>query len=315
MKSYIGKRLLQAVIVLLGATLLIYALVFAMPGDPALAIVGEKNQHNQALINQVRAQYNLDKPFILQYLLFMKGVFTLNFGNAMQFGHQPVINLIGQAFPATICLALLAFAFELVIGIVVGVVAGIKRGGIFDQTVLILTLVLIAVPTFVTGFIARLFFGVDWKLLPPTVDNNLDFIHLLMPALILASVSIANIVRLTRNEVSTNLSADYVQTAKAKGLSKIRITFVHVLRNSLIPVVTYLGADLGALMGGAVVTETVFNVHGIGNLLYKAIPQGDGPLIVSIVTILVLIFVISNLLVDILYAFLDPRIRYGKGEN
>ncbi|WP_416517910.1 ABC transporter permease [Bifidobacterium asteroides] len=308
MGKYLLRRILQMIPVVLGTTLLIYALVFALPGDPVAAMFGDKPV-NQAVAAQIRSEYNLDKPFIVQYLLFLKNALTLNFGNT--FAGQPVISVIGRAFPVTIKLALMAFVFEGIFGVIFGIIGGLTKGKWSDNIILVLSLLLISVPTFVTGFILQYLFGVKWKLLPATAGANPGFIDLLMPAIVLGSVSMASIIRLTRTEITSNISEDYVRTARAKGMSNRSVIMRHVLRNSLIPVVTYLGADIGGLMGGAMITERIFNIQGVGNTLYQAILRGEGTLVVSIVTILVLIFVITSLLVDLLYAVLDPRIRYA----
>ncbi len=308
MGKYLLRRILQMIPVVLGTTLLIYALVFALPGDPVAAMFGDKPV-NQAVAAQIRSEYNLDKPFIVQYVLFLKNALTLNFGNT--FAGQPVISVIGRAFPVTIKLALMAFVFEGIFGVIFGIIGGLTKGKWSDNIILVLSLLLISVPTFVTGFILQYLFGVKWKLLPATAGANPGFIDLLMPAIVLGSVSMASIIRLTRTEITSNISEDYVRTARAKGMSNRSVIVRHVLRNSLIPVVTYLGADIGGLMGGAMITERIFNIQGVGNTLYQAILRGEGTLVVSIVTILVLIFVITSLLVDLLYAVLDPRIRYA----
>jgi oligopeptide transport system permease protein len=308
MGKYLLRRILQMIPVVLGTTLLVYALVFALPGDPVKAMFGDKPV-NEAVAAQIRAEYNLDKPFFIQYLLFLKNALTLDFGQT--FAGQPVISEIGRAFPVTIKLAIMAFCFEAIFGVIFGIVSGLKKGKWYDQVILIVSLLLISVPTFVTGFLGQYFIGVKWSILPVTAGSNPGFLDLLMPAMVLGSVSMAYIIRLTRSEVSSNLSEDYVRTARAKGMSNRSVLARHVLRNSLIPVVTYLGQDLGALMGGAMISETIFNIHGIGYLTYQSILKGESNLVVSIVTILVLIFVVSNLLVDMLYAALDPRIRYA----
>ncbi|BDR54820.1 peptide ABC transporter permease [Bombiscardovia apis] len=308
MGKYLLRRILQMIPVVLGTTLLIYALVFALPGDPVAAMFGDKPV-NQAVAAQIRSEYNLDKPFFVQYFLFLKNALTLNFGNT--FAGQPVISVIGRAFPVTIRLALMAFVFEGIFGILFGIVAGLTKGKWSDQIILIISLLLISVPTFVTGFILQYLFGVKWHILPATAGAQPGFMDLLMPAIVLGSVSMASIIRLTRTEISTNISEDYVRTARAKGMSNFQVTVRHILRNSLIPVVTYLGADIGGLMGGAMITERIFNIQGVGNTLYQAILRGEGTLVVSIVTIMVMIFVVCSLVVDLLYAVLDPRIRYA----
>ena len=308
MLRYIGRRLLQVIPVFLGATFLIYAMVFAMPGDPVAALAGERNL-SPAVIAQIRAQYHLDQPFLTQYLLYLKGILVGDFGTT--FSHQPVTQVMAQAFPVTIKLSLMALVIEGVLGVVVGTLAGLRRGGFFDATVLVVSLTVIAVPTFVTGFVMQFLVGIKAGWLPATAGSSPGVTDLLMPAIVLSAVSFAYVLRLTRTEVSENLGADHVRTARAKGLGRTRVATHHVLRNSLIPVVTFLGADLGALMGGAIVTEGIFNIHGVGGTLYKAITQGQGSTVVSFTTVLILVFIVSNLLVDLLYAALDPRIRYA----
>lgn len=293
--------------VLLGTTLLIYAMVFAMPGDPVTALFGDKPV-NENVADQIRAEYNLDEPFIVQYLLFLKGLVVGDFG--ITFSGQPVIDVITRVFPTTVKLAFMALIIEMVFGIAIGVVAGIRKGKFFDSTVLMLSLVVIAIPTFVLGFVGQFVFGIELGWFPATA-RDASIGSLLMPAVVLAGVSLAYVIRLTRTSIVENLTADHVRTAKAKGLSGSRVTTVHVLRNSLIPVVTFLGADLGTLMGGAIVTENIFAVDGVGSALYDAILRSEGTTVVAIVTLLVIVYIFANLLVDLLYAVLDPRIRYA----
>ena len=306
---YIGRRLLQLIPVFFGATFLIYLMVFALPGDPIAALFGGKTPP-PAVIDALRAQYNLDKPFIVQYLIWVGGVFTGDFGIA--YNGQAVSEIMARAFPLTAKLAILALVFEAIIGITVGLVAGLRKGGVFDTVSLIVSLLLISVPTFVVGFLIQYIFGVELRLIPTSVSANAGISAYIAPAFVLASVSIANILRLTRSSVAENMGADFVRTASAKGLSRGRVIRVHILRNSLIPVVTSLGIDLGALMVGAIVTEGIFNIPGVGGTVYQAVIRGEGPTVVSFVAVMVIIFMLANLLVDILYAVLDPRIRYGK---
>ena len=307
MLRYVGHRLLQMIPVFFGATLLIYALVFLMPGDPVQALGGDRGL-SAAAEARVRAEYNLDKPFIVQYLLYLKGVFSLDFGTT--FSGRPVTEVMAHAFPVTIKLAVMALVFETIFGVAFGVIAGIRRGGIFDSTVLVMSLFVIAVPSFVIGFVLQFVVGVKWKLLPVTVGANDSFQALLMPAIVLGALSFAYILRLTRQSVSENLTADYVRTARAKGLSSGAVMGRHVLRNSLIPVVTYIGADLGALMAGAIVTEGIFGINGVGGTMYQAILKGEPTTVVSFTMVLIIVYIVANLLVDLLYALLDPRIRY-----
>jgi len=308
MAWYIGRRVLQMIPVFLGATLLIYAMVFALPGDPVLALGGDRGL-NPAVAAQIRADFNLDKPFFVQYLLYLKGILTLDFGTT--FSGREVIDVMRQVFPVTFQLAIMALIFEGFFGIALGLVAGLRKGGLFDASVLLVSLFVIALPTFVIGFVLQFAVGVKLRWLPPTVGGNVTIETLAMPAIVLGAVSFAYVLRLTRTSVAENLTADFVRTATAKGLSRNRVVNVHVLRNSLIPVVTFLGADLGGLMAGAIVTEGIFNIPGVGNALYKAILQGQAPTVVSLVTVLVVIYIVANLFVDLLYAALDPRIRYA----
>ena len=196
--------------------------------------------------------------------------------------------VLAHAFPVTIRLALIAVAVEAVLGVGFGVIAGLRQGGVFDATVLITGLVIIAIPIFVLGFLAQFVFGVRLGIAPVTVGGRATFGRMLLPGIVLGSVSFAYVVRLTRSAVAANAHTDYVRTATAKGLSRPRVVTVHILRNSLIPVVTFLGADLGALMGGAIMTEGIFNIHGVGGVLYQAVTRQEAPTVVSIVTVLVL---------------------------
>lgn len=305
---YVGKRLLQLIPVFLGATFLIYAMVFLTPGDPVLALAGEKAADPDVL-DSIREQYNLDKPFLVQYLLFLGGVFRGDLG--MTFSNRPVVDVLAEAFPITIKLALMALAIEIIFGIGFGIIAGLKKGSWFDSTLLVVSLVIIAVPIFVIGFVGQFLFGIQWGIVPPTVGSNASFQRLLLPAAVLGLVSFAYVLRLTRSEIAQNLHADFVRTAQSRGLPRWAVIRNHVIRNSMIPVVTFIGADLAALMGGAIVTEGIFNIHGVGGLVFQAVNLGESPTVVSVVTVLVVIFVVSNLLIDLLYALLDPRIRYA----
>lgn len=306
---YAGRRFLQMIPVFFGATFLIYFMVFAVPGDPIAALYGDRPPA-PGVIELLRAEYNLDKPFIVQYLLYIGGLFQGDFGTT--FSGRPVADVMAQAFPITARLAMLALAIEAFFGIIVGLVAGLRKGKLFDASALVISLLLISVPTFVVGFVLQLVFGIQLGWARTTVSGDAPWNELIMPAIVLASVSFAYIVRLTRASVADNLGADFVRTATAKGLSRRRVVTVHVLRNSLVPVVTYLGVDIGSLMVGAIVTEGIFNINGVGGTVYRAITLGEGPTVVSFVAVMVIIFVLANLLVDLLYAALDPRIRYAK---
>ncbi|WP_406136809.1 ABC transporter permease [Streptomyces sp. NBC_01089] len=307
MGRYVIRRLLQMIPVFIGATLLIFLMVNVM-GDPVAGLCGDR-ACDPATAAQLRREFGLDKPVWQQYLTYMGNVFTGDFGTA--FNGQKVTDLMGSAFPVTIRLTIVAIIFEVIIGIAFGVITGLRRGRPVDSTVLLLTLIVISVPTFVTGLLAQLLLGVKWGLIKPAVSPEAPFNELILPGLVLASVSLAYVTRLTRTSIAENRRADYVRTATAKGLPRRRIIIRHLLRNSLIPVVTFIGTDIGALMGGAIVTERIFNIHGVGYQLYQGIVRQNSQTVVGFVTVLVIVFLVANLIVDLLYAVLDPRIRYA----
>jgi oligopeptide transport system permease protein len=304
--TYVLRRLLQMIPVFFGATFLIFYLVLGMPGDPLASMCGERGC-DPSTAAALRATFHLGEPLHVQYFEYMKGILTLDFGET--FSRRPVLDVMRDAFPITIRLATVAFVLEVFIGIPLGLLAGLRRGKFFDNNVLLGTLFVISIPIFVVGFLAQYFLGIKLGWFSPTVSGEATWNELLLPGIVLASISMAYIMRLTRTSVVENIHADYVRTAIAKGLPRRRVTTVHLLRNSMIPVVTYLGVDIGALMAGAIVTERIFNIHGVGGILYQAILRGEAPTVVSFVTILVLVYLVANLLVDLLYAVLDPRIR------
>lgn len=265
---YTGKRLLQMIPVFFGATFLIYFMVFSLPGDPIAALYGDRTP-SPGVIAQIRAEYYLDQPLLVQYFHYIVGFFQGDLGTT--YSGRPVSEVMASAFPVTARLAMLALIFEAFAGVLVGLIAGLRKGKLFDASALVVSLLLISVPTFVIGFVLQFVFGVQLSWARTTVSGAAPLNELILPALVLASVSFAYIVRLTRASVSDNLGADFVRTATAKGLSRPRVVTVHVLRNSLVPVVTFLGVDLGALMVGAIVTEGIFNINGVGGTVYKAI--------------------------------------------
>ena len=305
MGKYVIRRLLQMIPVIIGVTFIIYVSVYAL-GDPTVGRCGER-ACPPGYLAKFRADYNLDKPLIVQYLLYMGNLVQGDLGT--NFYGNRVIDELASRWPTTFRLGMMALVIETVIGISAGVLAGIRRGKFIDNLVTVSTLFLISIPIFVIGSVAQLVFGVRLGWFPVTATQG-TFYQLIMPAFVLASASLAYIARLMRANLSENLRADYVRTAKAKGLTNRRTVGVHTLRNSLIPVITYIGIDIGALMGGAIVTERIFNINGIGNFLYRSIGQKDGASVVGTITCLVLIYLFVNLLVDILYGFLDPRISH-----
>lgn len=307
MWRYVVRRLIQIIPVFLGTTLLIYTLVFALPGDPIRALAGDKPLP-ASVLNALHARYNLDDPFIVQYGKYLGNLLTGNFGET--FNGQSVGSLMADRWTVTAQLAATAWVFEMVVGIGFGVFAGLRRGKLGDTAVLGVTTLLISVPTFVVGYTAQLFFGLNLGWFPTAGTDEGWPVSYLLPGIVLGSFGLAYVARLTRTSLAENLRADYVRTATAKGMSRLRVILRHTLRNSLIPVVTYLGVDLGNLMAGSIVTEGIFNLPGIGQQVFQSIQLKEGPVVVGITTFLVLIYLLANLIVDILYGFLDPRIRY-----
>jgi peptide/nickel transport system permease protein/oligopeptide transport system permease protein len=306
MGRYVVRRLLQAIPVFIGTTFIIFTLVFALPGDPIRALSGDK-PISPAVYAELQNRYNLDDPLLVQYGKYMAGLVQGDFGES--FRGREVSEILAERFPVTIKLALVALAFEILIGIAAGVLAGLRRNSFIDSLVLLSTTLVVSIPVFVLGFTAQILLGVklDWF---PIAGISQGWFSYLLPGFVLGALSLAYVARLTRTSLVENMRADYVRTATAKGLPRTRVVGRHALRNSLIPVVTYLGIDLGALMGGAIVTEGIFNIPGIGQQVFLSIRAQEGAVVVGIVTALVLIFVLANLLVDVLYAVLDPRIRY-----
>ena len=305
MGRYVARRLLQLIPVFFGATFVMYFLMFAM-GNP-LANLGAGKQKNPAYEAFLTEQFNLDDPFIVQYLKYIGGIFTGDFGTT--FAGKPVSEIFAERFPVTLTLGLTAFVIELVLGIALGVVAARQKGRWSDKTMLFLTLVVISVPVFVLGFVAQYIFGVKLGWLPTAGISDGWPLSYIMPAVVLAALSMAYVLRLTRYKLLETFNADFMRTARAKGLPQGTVTRRYALRNSLIPVVTFLGTDLGALLAGAIVTEGIFNIPGVGQQLYTSVRLQETAVVVGFVTILVMIFLIMSLVVDILYAYLDPRIR------
>ena len=247
-----------------------------------------------------------------------------DFGTSIRFADRPITELVAERAPVTLRLTLIAIVFETVIGITIGVLAALRKDKFVDNTVRIVTTLLISTPIFVFGVLVQVFGALklrEWLLdiqapewmsdmFSPVYNVDNPWLSLVVPGIVLGAVSLASIARLTRTSLIENLRADYVRTARAKGLPQRRTIGVHTLRNSLIPVVTYIGIDIGVLMGGALITETIFSIPGIGQLVFLSVEGQDALVIIGVVTLLVLVFLVANLIVDILYAVLDPRIRY-----
>ncbi|MFJ2368700.1 ABC transporter permease [Microbacterium sp. NPDC087665] len=307
MLSYILRRLLQVIPVFFGATLLIYFLVFAMPGDPILALFGDRTP-NPALVDALREQYHLNDPFIVQYWYYITGVLQGDLGDT--FSGRPVSAVLADTLPVTGRLAIMAIAIEFTLAIIIGTVSALRKGKIFDNVALLVALIALAVPIFVLCFLAQYFLAIQWGWFSPTVGADNGWGGLWLPAIVLGFSLFAVSMRLMRSSVIETLNQDWVRTAYSKGLSRGRVLPVHVLRNSLIPVITNSATNFGVLLVGATVTEGIFNVPGVGNTLFEAVRRGEGPTVVSFVTVFVILYVLVNLVIDLLYGLLDPRIRY-----
>ncbi|NHA66891.1 ABC transporter permease [Phycicoccus flavus] len=308
MGTYIVRRILQMIPVLIGSTFLIFIMVFALPGDPLAGKCGER-PCPPAYAAAFKEKYNLNDPWYVQYVKYGANLAQGDFGET--YNGISVAEQLKDRYPVTVKLGVMALIFEGVIGVVAGVLTGIRKGGFLDNVVLISTLVVISIPIFVIGGVAQYFLGVKWGIFPVTVTSGEATVYqLLLPAIVLGSLSIAYVARLTRTNLAENLRSDYVRTAISKGLTKRRAYGLHALRNSLIPVVTFMGYDFGALLGGAIVTESIFNIPGIGNYIFRSIRARDGASVVGAVTILVLVYLVVNLVVDLLYGLLDPRISH-----
>ncbi|MET9659850.1 ABC transporter permease [Streptomyces sp. NPDC006510] len=308
MGRYVARRLLQMIPVFIGTTLIIFLMVHILPGDPIRAMWGDKAA-DPAQVASLRHEFGLDQPLWKQYVDYMVNLFQGDFGKT--FGGREVLDEMTESFPVTLRLTAVAMLIEIVVGIGLGAWAGLRAGKAADTGVLVFTLIVISIPVFVLGYLARFVLADQLGWVAPNVQDSTDYAQLFLPGFVLAMLSMAYVARLTRTTFAENLRADYMRTAMAKGLPRRRIVGVHLLRNSLIPVITFLGTDVGGFIGGAVVTEGIFNVQGVGNLLFKALQQREGSTIVGVVTVFVLVILVINLLVDLLYAVLDPRIRYA----
>jgi oligopeptide transport system permease protein len=286
MGRYVARRLLLTIPVLLGASFLIFAMVYALPGDPIRALAGDRPL-SPAVAAQLRADFHLNDPLIVQYVKYLGNLVQFDLGT--DFRGREVTDTISQRLPVTAKLTLVAILFETVIGLTAGVLAGIRRNGFFDNLVLVSTTLIISIPILVLGFMSQYFLGLKWGIFPIAGINE-GWYSYLLPGLVLASGSLAYVARLTRTSIAENMKADYVRTAKAKGLPNRTVIMRHTLRNSLIPVVTFIGADIGSTLGGAIVTEAVFNIPGIGRAVFDAIGGQEGAVVVGIVTLMVFFF-------------------------
>lgn len=307
MTRYLSRRAVELVIVFLGVTLIVFLMVFALPGDPIAALGGDRPLPAN-VIAELRGRYHLDEPVLQQYLRYLGGLFTGDLGTTFQ--GQSVADRMSSRWPVTITLALTAWGIEVVLGVLLGLFAGLRKGRFGDRLVLAGTILATSVPVFVVAVTAQLVLGVrlGWFPVAGTADGWPT--GYLLPATVVAIFGLASVTRLMRGSVIDTLNSDFVRTLRAKGLRERRVVGVHVMRNSALPVMTYLAIDLGYLLGGTVVVEGVFNLPGVGQLLFQAIRTHEGPTVVGVSTALILIFLLTNLVVDLLSSVLDPRIRH-----
>jgi peptide/nickel transport system permease protein len=301
--AYVIRRLLQTVLVLLGVTLLSFGTLF-LSGDPTMLMVSESWDAQQ--IDEFRQRMGFDRPWYVQYGDFLSKAVRGDFGTSLR-QQQPTFTLIAQRLPATLQLAGAAMAIALGVGLPVGVLAAIRRGSVWDNALMIGGLFGQSMPVFWLGLLLIMVFSVGLGWLPVAGADTPR--HLILPAVTLGLFSTAYIARMARSSMLEVLGRDYVRTARAKGLNFRGVVIGHALRNALIPLVTVVGLQFGALLGGAVITETIFAWPGVGRLTIQAIQSKDLPLVQACVVLLASIFVLVNLAVDLVYTYLDPRIR------
>ena len=302
--SYLIKRLLQAAFVVVVVSLLV-AFAIRMTGDPAMMMLGESANVSEADLSNIREQMGLNRPFLVQYWDFMSGLFTGNMGES--FFRGPIAPLMWQALKATSLLAFVSLMISMLISLPLGVYAARHKNSWADQAIRILSLTGLSFPNFWLGIMLMLLFSVTLKWLPVSGFSGMS--SLVLPALTIGIVLTASNLRIIRSAMLEVLNAQYVMVARAKGLSENRVIYHHALRNSAITIITYLGLQFGALMGGLVVVELVFSWPGLGTLAIEAISQRDYPILQTVVTTLAIMIAMVNLFVDVAYVMLDPRIR------
>jgi len=303
----IGARIAEFALVFVGVTFIIYATVWALPGDPIAALGGDRPLPDN-VVAQLREQFHLDDPLWQQFLRYLGGLFTGDLGTT--FSGVPVAERMASRWPVTITLALTAWVIEVVIGVALGLIAGLRRDSAIDRTVLFGTILATSIPIFVVAVSAQLVFGLHLGWLPIAGTDAGWPVAYILPATVIALFGLASIARLMRGSVIDSMESDFVRTLRAKGMPGSRIVGLHVMRNSVAPVLTFVAIDLGFLLGGAVVVEGIFNLPGIGQLLFSAIRTHEGPTVVGVGTTLILIFLVLNVVVDLLNSLLDPRSRH-----
>jgi len=308
MAQYIIRRLLQAILVIIGV-LTVTFIILRLTGDPVRLILGDNASEES--ITFMTHQLGLDRPLYVQYFTYMGHVARGDFGQSIAQGGKPALPIVLGRYPATLRLAFLALALSVVLATIFGIISAVYRYTIFDNGVMFLALFGQSVPNFWLGIMLILIFAVNLGWLPSQGFDGWNPRYILLPMLTLAAPGLARLTRLVRSGMLDVLGQDYVRTARAKGLKEMRVIFGHALKNAAIPLVTIIGLDLGVLLGGAVVTEQIFEWPGVGKEVITAINRRDFPVVQAAVFIIATTFVLINLAVDLLYTWLDPRVRLG----
>lgn len=316
MARYILQRLLLMVPTLLGVVTVVFFSLHLVPGDPVDLMIPPDlgGAAREAMAAQIRAQYGLDKPLWEQYVTYLERLLHGDFGRSLRNGTLISQDLMRRV-PNTLQLGLLAFVISTALGLLVGVVAATHKDRVWDRLSMVVALLGVSLPNFWLGFMLMLLFGLYWKVLPPTGFGGSIFTweglrYAILPALTLAASTTGVVARFTRSSMLEVIRQDYVRTARAKGLPERRVIYRHALKNALIPVVTVLGIEFGSLLSGAVIVETVFAWPGVGRYLVGGITARDFPVVQAGVVVVALGFVVANFLTDMLYAYIQPRIRY-----
>jgi ABC-type dipeptide/oligopeptide/nickel transport system permease component len=308
MKVYLIKKLLLLIPLLIGVTSITFTLTKTLPGDPVYSMVGERAQPE--VIEKIRKELGSDKNIIIQYLGYIKLLIKGEFGRSYYTNRKVIDDLLSK-FPNTLKLALGAMIIAIPFGLFLGFISAYKRGTFTDRIISSLSVTGLSIPVFLSGLLIMLFSSLKLKLLPPSGTGDLRF--LILPSVTLSLPALATLARITRTTLIEVFDMPFVTTAKAKGIGELKINFVHVLKNALIPIVTVIGLDFGSYLNGAVLTETIFGWDGIGRFIMEGIIKRDYPVIMGCIIVGTTIFVIINLIIDILYHSLDPRVRlYGK---
>lgn len=317
MLRFIFRRLLSLIPVLFVVSVVIFSLIHLTPGDPARRILGEKA--SDEAVAALHASMGLDAPVVVQYFNWVGGVFTGNLGNSY-FLNKTVVEAIGDNAVPTIQLAIIAMLVAVLLAVPFGTIAARYRDGAIDRSVNVFTLIGMTVPSFVLALAMMLVFGLSLRWLPisgyinPFEDFTEGLRTLLMPGIALGAITAALIARTTRASVLDVLNADYIDAARSRGVTEKRLLFAHTIKNASLPVLTIVGLSLGSLVTGAAVTETIFNIPGLGQLLINAISRRDYPVIQGVILFITLIYLLTNLLIDLLYGIVDPRVRVGKAQ-